>query len=265
MKWRTTWSAAPRLCAKGLEPDEAARQAERRFGNVTQLREQSRDIRLSAALENTFQDIRYALRGMRKSPRSPSRRSFRSPSPSARTPQSIRSSTPPCSALSRSPQPERLFTLATPCIGTSGPNRRERNSFSYPSIRTSGPRPADSARLALFSTAEAVVEVQIPSQRTRPSKRPFANSFRAMPSRSYGSRPRWAASFRAEDDRVPRWPSRGSNQPRLLAAPLPLSTRRSLNQRLLIAQKAMTRSSESPAKDFLATSPGNSSTSGFLR
>jgi hypothetical protein len=56
------------LQAKGLNAGEARRQADARFGNITRLREESRGIRLWAALEGTLQDLRYAWRGMRKGP-----------------------------------------------------------------------------------------------------------------------------------------------------------------------------------------------------
>src|SRR5205807_9691895 len=56
------------LIERGLSPDEARRRAAVRFGNVTRVREESREIRLSATLESIFQDVRYAWRGMRKSP-----------------------------------------------------------------------------------------------------------------------------------------------------------------------------------------------------
>jgi putative ABC transport system permease protein len=56
------------LESRGVEPDDAYRRATRAFGNVTLYREQSRDHRLSVALESTLQDVRYAWRGMRRSP-----------------------------------------------------------------------------------------------------------------------------------------------------------------------------------------------------
>src|SRR5258708_33378343 len=56
------------LREEGLSDQEARRQPSLRFGNVTQLHEASREIRLASALESTLQDIRYAIRGMRKSP-----------------------------------------------------------------------------------------------------------------------------------------------------------------------------------------------------
>src|SRR5271170_1650212 len=59
---------AAALREKGLSDEEARREASLRFGNVTQLHEQSREVRLSSILETTLQDLRYAARGMRKSP-----------------------------------------------------------------------------------------------------------------------------------------------------------------------------------------------------
>src|SRR6516164_7659269 len=56
------------LRQRGLPEDEARRQAILRFGNPTRLREQSRDIRLWAALETTLQDARYAVRTMLRTP-----------------------------------------------------------------------------------------------------------------------------------------------------------------------------------------------------
>ena len=54
--------------AEGLPPDEARRRALSAFGNVTRVREQSREIRLWPGLESTIQDARYAWRTMRRSP-----------------------------------------------------------------------------------------------------------------------------------------------------------------------------------------------------
>jgi hypothetical protein len=59
---------ADALRAAGCQPEEARRQAAIGFGNVTKLNEQSRDVRLWAALESMLQDVRYTWRGMRKNP-----------------------------------------------------------------------------------------------------------------------------------------------------------------------------------------------------
>src|SRR4029453_9949805 len=53
----------------GGAPDPAAREmARRRFGNVTHLKEQTRDMWLFPSLESIVQDVRFALRTLRKSP-----------------------------------------------------------------------------------------------------------------------------------------------------------------------------------------------------
>jgi predicted permease len=57
-----------RLMARGLDPEEARAEAEREFGNVGRIYEQSRDARGVRAIENFLQDIRYAARGLRRTP-----------------------------------------------------------------------------------------------------------------------------------------------------------------------------------------------------
>src|SRR5438045_2231974 len=52
----------------GMSPDEAARAARRRFGNVQSVREECRDIRGASFGETTFRDIRFALRQLLKNP-----------------------------------------------------------------------------------------------------------------------------------------------------------------------------------------------------
>lgn len=52
----------------GLTPKAARRQANIELGGVTQLRESCREVRPIALLESVVQDIRYALRTMRKNP-----------------------------------------------------------------------------------------------------------------------------------------------------------------------------------------------------
>src|SRR5262245_57006267 len=56
------------LRASGATADEAREQARRRFGNVTYLREQTRDMWLFPSFESVAQDVRFALRTLRKSP-----------------------------------------------------------------------------------------------------------------------------------------------------------------------------------------------------
>ncbi len=143
---------AAALREKGLSPAEAASQASRRFGNLTQLREQSRDFRLSATLETTFQDLRYALRGMRKSPAF-AITAILSLALAIGANTAIYSIVD--AALLRPlpvPEPDRLFTLASPQILDPGEEPSGlREYFSYPEYQQFRAAAGDSARLALFS------------------------------------------------------------------------------------------------------------------
>ncbi len=53
---------------QGMAPADARDAARRQLGNVTGLREESRDAWGFPAIESVIQDIRYALRGLRRSP-----------------------------------------------------------------------------------------------------------------------------------------------------------------------------------------------------
>jgi macrolide transport system ATP-binding/permease protein len=52
----------------GLSPSEARDQARRAFGNVTMAKEASRDAWIFRCVEELFQDVRYAVRQMRRNP-----------------------------------------------------------------------------------------------------------------------------------------------------------------------------------------------------
>ena len=54
--------------AAGLTPDEATYEARRRFGNATSVAEESRDRWSLPRLDQLQQDVRYALRGLRRAP-----------------------------------------------------------------------------------------------------------------------------------------------------------------------------------------------------
>jgi putative ABC transport system permease protein len=56
------------LIAGGMRPDEARAQAIRKFGNRTQLSETCREKWAFVSLDETGQDVRYAVRRLRKSP-----------------------------------------------------------------------------------------------------------------------------------------------------------------------------------------------------
>jgi putative ABC transport system permease protein len=53
---------------RGLAPDEAARQARLRLGNPVELQEANRDLEGLPMVETFFQDLRYAIRMLRKRP-----------------------------------------------------------------------------------------------------------------------------------------------------------------------------------------------------
>jgi predicted permease len=142
---------AAALRDQGRNPDQAWQEAERRFGNFTQLHEQSRDFRLSSTLESTLQDIRYSLRGMRKSPAF-ALTAILSLALAIGANTAIYSLVD--AALLRPlpvPEPQRLFTIATPKIQQEGEDAGEDVSFSYPLLQQFRAAAGDSARLALFS------------------------------------------------------------------------------------------------------------------
>ena len=59
---------AAELEASGMTPEEARREAHRRFGNRTSERELTRDAGRVLWVEHFFQDVRFSLRTMRKTP-----------------------------------------------------------------------------------------------------------------------------------------------------------------------------------------------------
>ena len=54
--------------AAGMTPEEAAREARKRFGNLQSVREECRERRGASFGESTLQDIRFGLRILRRSP-----------------------------------------------------------------------------------------------------------------------------------------------------------------------------------------------------
>jgi hypothetical protein len=56
------------LVRRGASPGAARREARLRLGGISQLEEEQRDARSLPMIETTLQDVRYALRAMRKSP-----------------------------------------------------------------------------------------------------------------------------------------------------------------------------------------------------
>jgi hypothetical protein len=52
----------------GMSPDEAEREARRRFGNVGHIKDQARDIKGGGFMESVLQDMRYGARMLLKHP-----------------------------------------------------------------------------------------------------------------------------------------------------------------------------------------------------
>jgi len=59
---------ADELAAEGMSPDEALREARRRFGNPTVQKERTRDVDVLVWLDSLAGDLRYAARALRASP-----------------------------------------------------------------------------------------------------------------------------------------------------------------------------------------------------
>ncbi len=57
-----------RYVRQGMTPDEAAATARRRFGNVTLLKENNREMRGFRFIETIAQDVRYGLWILRRNP-----------------------------------------------------------------------------------------------------------------------------------------------------------------------------------------------------
>src|SRR5215475_6506862 len=54
--------------ARGMSPEEARYAAVRKFGNVTRVMEDTREVWAIRWLDHLIQDLRFAFRGIRKSP-----------------------------------------------------------------------------------------------------------------------------------------------------------------------------------------------------
>jgi predicted permease len=143
---------AAALREKGLSPGESQRQAALRFGNITRAREQSRDIRLWAALDSMLQDMRYAWRTMRRSP------AFAATAVLSLS-LAIGANTAIFSLVDAAmlrplpvADPERLVLLTWPDIDQPGnPAVDDRDSFSYPLYLQLREAAGPSAHVGLFA------------------------------------------------------------------------------------------------------------------
>jgi predicted permease len=143
------------LKERGLSAEEAHRQAAVRFGNTTRLREESREIRLWAALEGTWQDVRYAWRGMCKGP-------VFAATAVLSLALAIGANTAVYSIVDAAilrplpvREPDKLVTFSWPDVQDPGtPAGDERDTFSYPEYLQFVAVSRPVARLALFSSIE---------------------------------------------------------------------------------------------------------------
>lgn len=193
---------AAALNESGLSAEEARRQTRARFGNTTRVREESRSIRLSAGLEGTLQDVRYAWRGMRKGP------AFATTAVLSLA-LAIGANTAVYSLVDAAilrplpvSKPDQLFMLSWPDISDPGtPAGQERDTFSYPEYLQFGAVSQSAARLAFFSWP-LQVEAQGPN-----SDAPLEKLTRQYVSGEafdvLGVPPAAGRLFSADEDRIP--------------------------------------------------------------
>ncbi len=195
------------LIERGLTPEDASRHAAAAFGNVTRVRENSRDARLWTVLDGTLQDIRYAMRGMRKSPGF-TITAILSLSLAIGANTAIYSIVD--AAILRSlpvPEPGKLFSLASPEIQQTGVDQGgnlssgERDSFSYPMFERFRSAVGSSARLGLFNYA-SVIEAQI-QDRSAPVEEVVRQWVSGDAFEILNVPPALGRVFSAEDDRIP--------------------------------------------------------------
>ena len=131
---------------RGLSRPEAQRRAAVVFGSAAGIREESRELKLWAALEGAGQDMRYAWRGLLHNP-------VFAMTAVVSLSLAVGANTAIYSIIDAVmlrplpvPQPERLFTLAS----------SEDETFSYPLYEQLGAAAGDSARLALFDSPNRV-------------------------------------------------------------------------------------------------------------
>lgn len=193
---------ATALQSRGFGSEGAKRQASLRFGNRTKLQEQSREIRLWAALESAWQDIRYAWRGMHKTP------AFTITAVLSLS-LAIGANTAIYSIVSAAMlrplpvyKPDQLFTLAMARILQAGEELSgELETWSYPDYQSLRAAAGTSARFALFSypqRAEARRNDATRSFRKVTTQLISADAFDLL-----GVTPALGHFFSREEDRIP--------------------------------------------------------------
>jgi predicted permease len=221
--------------AEGLPADEARRRALSAFGNVTRVREQSREIRFWPGLESTIQDARYAWRTMRRNP--------------AFTITALMSLSLAIGAntaiyaivdaamLRPLPVPDasRVFTLAAPILDASAiAGSGETESFSYPLYLQLRAAAGNSAHLVAFGpTDQAEVQSSDPTSPIVRARQQFVSgeAFEML-----RVSPAVGRLFTRDDDRtpgVPRsavlsfdyWRSHFNGDPNVVGRPLTLNGR----------------------------------------
>jgi putative ABC transport system permease protein len=150
--------------AQGLSKEEARRAVRLKFEGPEQVKEKVREARMGAVIDTTLQDLRYALRTLSKSPAF-ALTAILSLSLAIGANTAIYSIVD--AALLRPlpvPEPDQLFSLATPQIQEQGKERPvEDVSFSYPLFQQFRAAAGDSARLGLFSSANQT-DIQMPNR-----------------------------------------------------------------------------------------------------
>ena len=142
---------ARRLVAEGVAPDDAAREANRRLGNATVLRERSRDVRLLPWLDALVRDAQFGFRMLRKE-------SIVSGAAIASLALAMGASIAAfglVDALILRPlavrDPASLVYLTYPPVNDNGVGSRENSSFSHPAVLRL--RRAGQGRVALFGVS----------------------------------------------------------------------------------------------------------------
>lgn len=152
-----------RYTAQGLSIEEARRLVRLRCGGPEQVKEGVRDVRAGAWIDGTVQDLRYAVRTLRKSP------AF-AVTAILSLALAIGANTAIYAIVDAAllrplpvADPGRLFTLTTLQIQEQGKERPlEDPTWSYPVLQQFREAAGDAARLALFSSGN-LTDIQIPN------------------------------------------------------------------------------------------------------